>query len=113
MPTSIINLPTVLDRVQNDTALLVELLHDFEKDFKVKRKAIDQALARQEFEKMQEAVHFLKGAAGNLAADPIFNSLMIVENLIKHRDGEMIREVLVDIDRQFLELQEFIVKFKG
>lgn len=111
-PTSIINLETVLDRVQNDTALLLELLQDFERDFKAKRKAIDQALARQEFEKMQEAVHSLKGAAGNLAADPIHNSLMIVENLIKYRDVEMIREVLIDIDRQFVELQAFIGEFK-
>ena len=112
MPSNIINLEIVLDRVQNDTALLLELLHDFEKDFQKKRKVIAQAFARQEFEKMQETVHSLKGAAGNLAADPIHNSLMIVENLIKYRDMEMIREVLCDIDQQFVELQAFIVEFK-
>ncbi len=112
MPSNIINLEIVLDRVQNDTGLLLELLRDFERDFRAKRKVIGQAAARREFEKMQEAVHSLKGAAGNIAADPIYNSLMIVENLIKYQDVDMIREVLRDIDQQFLELQAFIVEFK-
>lgn len=111
-PSDIINLEIVLDRVQNDTALLVELLHDFEKDFQKKRKIIDQAFTRKEFEKMQETVHSLKGAAGNLAADPIHNSLMIIETQIKARDEEMIREVLRDIDAQFAELQSFIAGYK-
>ncbi len=112
MLSNIIDIQEALERVQNDHKFLLELMHDFERDYRIKRKIIGQAVGRRDFDKIQEAIHSVKGAAGNIAVKPIHNSCMIIEYLVVCQDMDLIKEVLYDIDQQFLELQAYMARFK-
>jgi len=112
MLSSIVDIQEALERVQNDTRFLLELMRDFEHDYRKKRKVIDQAIQQQNFDKIQQTIHSLKGAAGNISAKPIHNSCMIVEYLVSCGDIGLMKEVLYDMDQQFLELQAYIARFK-
>ena len=112
MLSSIIDMQEALERVQNDAKFLLELLQDLERDYRKKRKIIEQAIQQRDFDKLKEFIHSVKGAAGNVSAKPIHNSFMIIEYLITSQDIGLIKEVLYDIDQQFLELQAYIARFK-
>ena len=96
-----------MDRVQNDEKFLLELIRDFDRDFRKKRKMIELAVQESDFAKIQGLIHSVKGAAGNISAKPIHTSCMLIEYLVTCQDIGLIKDVLSQIDQQFLELQAY------
>jgi HPt (histidine-containing phosphotransfer) domain-containing protein len=56
-----------LERVGGDEAFLEELLDLFGEEFKVKSRALAEALSRRDAAAIREAGHAIKGAAANLS----------------------------------------------
>jgi len=105
MNNKVIDLEDVLERVQNDWELLFELFDIFEQDFIVKKPMCDDLFSRQEFEKLRDIAHSLKGAAGNISTKKLFDSFYQIEKLSEERTPEQIPAILKAVDKQFAEFQ--------
>lgn len=105
MDNRVIDLEDVLERVQNDWELLFELFDIFEQDFMVKKPMCDNLFSHQEFDKLRDIAHSLKGAAGNISAKKLFDSLYQIEKLSEEHTPERIPALLKAVDKQFIEFQ--------
>ncbi len=108
----IIDLEEALERVQDDRELLKELMEDFVKDYLSKRKILNKAIEQKNFELIKDTAHFIKGAAGNISAKTIYTCLVIVEQLADNQQIDLVVELLIDVDKQFAELQAYVSRFK-
>ena len=112
MNDQIIDLPEVLERVQDDKAFLSELLDIFEEDFLKKRVALAQAVASKDITKIKEIAHSMKGSSGNVSAKRIYASCLALEKLAKDNSTAGMDELVKAIDAQFAEVQGFAAAFK-
>lgn len=112
MEEKIIDLPDVLDRVQDDTELLLELFDIFEEDFKVKRKQMDEYLAGKDAEMLRNVSHSLKGAAGNISAKQLYALCLFIEKTATDGRFDGISEKLKELDVAFVAYQKESSKIK-
>ena len=76
------------------------------------KESIEECLNNKNFELIKDTTHFIKGAAGNISAKTIYTCLVIVEQLAGSQQLGLIVELLVDVDKQFAELQAYVSRFK-
>jgi HPt (histidine-containing phosphotransfer) domain-containing protein len=62
-----VNLPELLERLENDRELLRDLLTIFKEDFPVRLQALQDAVAHQDLKRATVESHSLKGMLANLA----------------------------------------------
>ena len=105
MKSDVIDLPEFLERVQDDKALLLELLDIYEQDFIQKRQYLSEAAQQKDYERIKEIAHSLKGASGNISAKnlrPLFSSL---EEMGKTGNVSTVEATLSQIDQEFALLK--------
>ena len=112
MSEEIIDLPDVLERVQDDKELLLELLDIFQEDFQKKREALGQAVAAGNIEKIKETAHSIKGSSGNISAKPMHASCLQLEQLAKSGTTTGMPDLVKAIDAQFEQVKVFAAKLK-
>ena len=112
MSDETIDLNEFLERVQDDKALLVELLDIFSDDYKEKRKSLEQALTASNFEDVRGIAHSLKGASGNISAKNLRNIFLKLEEMGKSKDMAGYQKQLSDMDTQFAVLEQRIDQIK-
>ncbi len=112
MSEDIIDLPDVLNRVQDDKELLLELLDIYQEDFLLKREALGQAVVAKDLPKIKEVAHSMKGASGNISAKRMYESCLKLESLAKEQNVNGMDEVLKAIDIQFQEVKANAEKLK-
>ena len=108
----IIDLPEVLERVQNDKGLLLELFDIFEDDFNKKRQTLGAAIAAGDFDKIKEAAHSIKGASGNLSAKSMHAACVQFEQLAKSNSTAGMADLVKTIDGQFEQVKVFAARLK-
>lgn len=112
MSEEIIDLKEFLERVQDDRELLIELLDIYEQDFAEKRRAIEGAVQKKDFDQIRSVAHSLKGSSGNISAKPIHACWLKIEQLAKSNDVSGIPETLQQIDGLFDQLKKFVIQLK-
>ena len=112
MAEDIIDLPDVLNRVQDDKELLLELLDIYQEDFILKRQALGEAIAAKDLAKIKEVAHSMKGASGNISAKRMYQSCLQLEQLAKNQDVSGMEELVKAIDTQFEEVKANAIKLK-
>jgi two-component system sensor histidine kinase/response regulator len=112
MVKSAIDLPDVLERVQDDWELLLELLDIFQQDYSVKRPNLGGMVQQKNFDKIRDISHSLKGAAGNISAKEMFQSFYQLEKMAENKELGQMEQILKVVDQQFVELQACIVQLK-
>ena len=105
-----IDLKEVMDRVQDDRELLIELLQIFSDDYVQKKKMLDEAVTKNDFEQVRNIAHGLKGASGNISAKELRSSFSNLGQMAKSKDFSKAKETLALIDQQFNELKDFAAK---
>ena len=110
--SDIIDLPDVLERVQDDKELLLELFDIFQDDFKKKRQALGEAIAAKDIAKIKEIAHSIKGASGNISAKSMHAACLQLEQLAKSNTTDGMDDLVKTVDAQFVEVQAFAVKMK-
>ena len=108
--SEIIDLKDVMERVQDDKELLLELLEIYQEDFVGKRKALGEAIKNNEFQKVKELAHSLKGSSGNISAKPLHANFLKIEYMLQNKDLSMAGAVLAEIDQQFAQLKLFVIE---
>ena len=107
-----IDLPDVLERVQDDKQLLLELFDIFQEDFLKKRQMLGQAVAAGDIVKIREVAHAIKGSSGNLSAKPMYATCLQLEHLAKSGTTTGMDALIKVIDGQFEQVKVFAAKLK-
>ncbi len=107
-----IDLKDVLERVQDDRDLLMELLQIYTEDFVEKKKLLDEAVTKSDYDQIKNFSHALKGASGNISAKKLHTSFLTLEQMAKNKDLSQSPKLLSEINQQFSELKDYIVKLK-
>lgn len=112
MNDDVFDLDEFLERIQNDRALLLELLDIFIDDFQQKRKSIDQAVVKKDYEQMRRLAHSVKGSAGNISAKSLRTAFIQFETMAKNSDLTGIDAILTNIDQEFKKFSDRISQLK-
>jgi len=108
MSKEALNLEEFMDRVQDDKELFFELLDIFVDDFQVKRKELEDAIAKEDSEAVEHVAHFLKGSCGNISAESLRAFFSDLEEKGKANDLEGAKESMNGLGLQFDELVKYI-----
>ena len=108
----ILDIKDFLERVAEDRELLIELLDDFINDYAENRRLLDEAIKQKDFERIGTRAHCIKGAASNISIKVMANCCMLIEQLAKDKEMDLIKELTTDLDNQFAELTEYFYKLK-
>lgn len=90
-----------MDRVQHDKDLFFELLDIFVDDFQAKRRLLEEAVEKKDYEAVEHVAHFLKGSCGNISAKPLRAVFLKLEEKGRAKDLEGAGKYLSDIDQGF------------
>lgn len=112
MSEDILDLEEFRERVQNDKALLLELLDIFVEDFKAKRKEMGEAVAQNDSGALKRLAHSLKGSSGNISAKSLRRVMLDLETRGKNGCLDGTQELLADMDKEFAALSERILVIK-
>ena len=112
MSDDIIDLPEVLERVQDDKELLLELFDIFEDDFQKKRQELKGAVSAGDFAKIKETAHAMKGSSGNLSAKPMYAACVQLEQMAKSNSTIGMADLIKTIDGQFEQVKIFAARLK-
>ena len=110
---SAIDLKDVLERVQDDTELLVELLDIFLEDYKEKHKLLEELITHKDFEQIRNVAHSLKGAAGNISATDFHRSFSAMEQFGDESNLDGINKMMLKLEEDFPKLQRSIEEIKA
>ena len=113
MPGVVLDLDELLNRVSADKALALELCEMFLEDFRSKRPIFDKALVQDDFKSFKNTVHSLKGAAGNIAAKALHQSLVDLEKELGIKDKLRIKAEIESVDGDFLKLSRQIIEIRN
>ena len=110
MSEDAIDMKEVMERVQDDRELLIELLQIFTDDYNEKKKLLEQAVGKNDFEQIKSISHSMKGASGNIAAKKLRGSFMELEQMARDQNLTNAQALVAVIDQQFNELKDYIAK---
>jgi HPt (histidine-containing phosphotransfer) domain-containing protein len=105
-----IDLPTVLERVEDDRELLRELVQLFLDDVPLRMRAIHDAVDSRDAEGLQRSAHALKGSAGNLAALAVFEAARELERTAPTGDWTHAQEACAALESELRRLTPVLVK---
>jgi len=95
-----VNLPELLDRVDDDRELLGDLLSIFKEDFPGHLRALREAVARQDMKQAMVVSHTLKGMLSNLAVTKAAASAAQLEQLAGGGGEVPLKEALAAFERE-------------
>ncbi len=101
MNMEILDINEFLERIQNDKALLWELLDIFVEDFQQKKKLLHEALRSNDAVEVRKLAHALKGSAANISAHQLSGVLLELEKKGKNNTLTGADELLADMDKKF------------
>lgn len=107
MPTSnSIKLPELLHRVDNDRALLRELLLLFNEEFPIQLRALQQAFAQSDWPTGVRISHSLKGMLSSLAMDAAAAHAARLEQLARAQDIPALTSAFAEFTQNVRSLLE-------
>ncbi len=95
-----VNLPELLDRVENDEDLLEELLVLFREDLPGCLEALQAAIAGGDLGQIERSAHRLKGMLANLSAQSAAAAAAEIESAARAGNVETIPELISIFDSQ-------------
>ena len=94
----------VKDEFKFDDDIVNELLHDFFENTKIQLKELEQAIKENNFEQVTQIAHSIKGAAGNLRMNDIFELSKKLEFMGRDNNLNEALQSFEDLKYEFLLL---------
>jgi len=112
MSEELFDLAEFKERVQDDIALLLELLDIFAADYEIKRQSLQEAIDKKDCEELKSIAHSLKGASGNISAKSLRAVFVKLEEAAKSGDLSSSGELLKQLDDVYASLSARLVEVK-
>ena len=84
----------------------------YEEDYKLKRQGIGEALQSNNYDEVRSIAHSLKGASGNISAKNLRLLFLQLEDMGKNKNLSGFQSILVQMDQQFVALQEKMAEIR-
>jgi HPt (histidine-containing phosphotransfer) domain-containing protein len=108
MSSKPIDLPSALERVDNDKEFLDSLLDMFQEDFAEKSGLLQAAVSAKDFRAIGEIGHSLKGASANLSLLPLQEACFRMEKAGREQDIRLAEDTLSLMEEEFKKLKEYL-----
>lgn len=105
-----IDLPDLLERIQNDSTLLLALLVAFQDAIISRRGILHEIISKRSEAGIRELIHLIKGSAGNISANAVFNTCKRIENDAEKGYLVALEANIEVLDRQFNDLDVYIAQ---
>jgi hypothetical protein len=92
----------------NDSEFETELLQIFLEDARTHLNGAGEAFQQQEFVKLKDEAHQLKGASANVGAVPIQNTAAELEKKARAQDPEGMKELFQKLENLLAQMQQLI-----
>ena len=102
--TELIDRVSLLERVEGDHELLTEMIHLFQQDAPILLAAMRESLERGDMSILERHAHSLKGAVGNLSANPAAAAAFQLEKDARNKNAESARKNLAEVERAVTQL---------
>lgn len=112
MSEELFDLAEFKERVQDDIALLLELLDIFAADYQVKRQSLQEAVDKGDCEELKSVAHSLKGASGNISAKSLRAVFVKLEEAAKSGDLSQAGSLLKQLDEVYASLSAKLAEVK-
>lgn len=101
MNVEVLDIREFLERIQNDRALLWELLDIFVDDFRQKTGQLHEALRNNDAVQVRKLAHALKGSSANISAHQLAAVLLELERMGKNNVLVGADKLLADMNKKF------------
>ena len=98
----------VLDRIGGDTAFLKELLNIYFQEYTEKKRLLEEAITQENFKKVYELGHSLKGASANLSLSRLQRVAFALETAGRERHLQLAHEAARSFDTEVQTLKAFL-----
>jgi HPt (histidine-containing phosphotransfer) domain-containing protein len=99
-----VDLPELLERVENDEDLLAELFTLFQEDLPLSRAALQAAVDGGNLREIEQAAHKLKGMLANLSAKRTTALAAEIESTARSSNAQKVPELMATFDLQITAL---------
>lgn len=113
MDQEIIGLADVLQRLQDDKALLLELIQIFLDDAPHRLDDAQRLIGQGDADELANTAHALKGASSNVGAVKLWQTFKEMEQAAKDKDLAGAKRLLQKASLEFVELQEYFPQLKS
>ena len=97
----VLGIKEFLERIQNDEALLWELLDIFVEDFRQKTGQLHEALRGNDAVQVRKLAHALRGSSANISAHQLSVVLLELEKMGKNNTLTGADKLLADMENKF------------
>jgi HPt (histidine-containing phosphotransfer) domain-containing protein len=101
---SLVNMPDLLDRVDNDCELLQELFQLFRVEFPRLQIELQEAVSSKNMRQTARTAHMLKGMLANLSLEGAAASVETLENMAAQGDQAGTENALIVFDNEVVTL---------
>jgi HPt (histidine-containing phosphotransfer) domain-containing protein len=103
-----IDFADALNRIGGDTSFLKELLDIYFEEYAEKRRHLEEAIARQEYVRVSELGHSLKGASANLSLPRLQRIAYMLETAGREKKLQLVRETVLSLEAEVRALKSFL-----
>lgn len=96
------NIERVCENLELDEEIVIVLMNDFMDNWKVYEKEINIAIDELEHNKIREIAHSLKGAAGSLMLDEVYEQCKSLEEIARNKtisDSKLYKDLLLNLKK--------------
>lgn len=108
----VLDIKEFLERIQNDKALLWELLDIFVEDFRQKSRQLHEAAQNSDATQVRKLAHALKGSLANISAHQLAAVLLELERMGKNNALAGADKLLADMEKKFEALLAHISRLR-
>ncbi|MGM0442696.1 MAG: Hpt domain-containing protein [Fibrobacterota bacterium] len=98
---AVLNVDDILDNLMDDYEILREILQEFEKSMPAIVRELEEAVRTEDFRKIDDSAHSIKGAARNIGAERLGNISYRLEMCGKKKNGDSLEKNLSLLHREF------------
>jgi HPt (histidine-containing phosphotransfer) domain-containing protein len=108
-----INFQTLFERIGDNGSFLNQLLDLYFLDFENKHQSLSIAIQKRDFKSIAEVSHSLKGSSANLSLPFLQETSSQLEKAALEKNMELIKSVLIRLQKEFIRLKDFLSKEKN
>lgn len=98
----------VLDRIGGDTSFLLELLNIYFQEYAEKKRLLEEAIAGQDYIRICELGHSLKGASANLSLTRLQRVAYSLETAGREKQLQLAKEAARSLESEIQTLKVFL-----
>jgi HPt (histidine-containing phosphotransfer) domain-containing protein len=103
-----IDFADALDRIGGDISFLGDLLKIYFQEYTEKKRHLEEAISRQEYVRVCELGHSIKGASANLSLPRLQKVACALETAGREKKIQLIKETVLTLETEVQALKSFL-----